>query len=771
MLSTNTTPRSDTTGQPPASKRIKLLHLETTSIASSLPQSQSNKSQLNPNPVSKPTKTNVQEQQQGPVATSAVASVNPPLKSSPAAAASGGTSPSKPSSSSDSKAKSAIGIPMRWLKPAVRAPTKKSASHSQGAASSVGVKKMVHKKESSTSAVGPIVKKEALKPTTSTSTTRPASPPLLATTNRAVTDSEGGSTVSNTRDLLAMLKEKKPEPQRTRIPAAIVTTKASKAPKLKKKKNPSYDSELVAVATMSTPDLTADDSLTDSSTPVERGVPATSRGSSSSSRVPLVIVQKEHYADEKADYDMSIDSPGVFERTEASQKVWAGNDNDDDDDCTSSGSDGDSDTDDEEIMNWAATMFGTAKKLAKTTTTTTETVQVEKVMSPPKVPTLHLRLSPEKKVVKATFRDTLVKELKVKKTEQKLSHPEAGNHRLKVRGKKKKKRKHQQASSDDYELKEPDDEAALEKARLRAEELKRKKETAKPLTAAQIRAIVAEDDAGQDAAAGGQKWVRRSVRQPSWGMLNSANMQSFVAKLRANDSEMVVLKMKKYVNDPNAPPAVLDVALDALEENSNCEALYIQVSVKIVELTLTSVPLFVVLYCRVPALLIVILICCCCPSLQNFNLGMRDDQLLHLVQILQQPTCKIWCLNVGELYNISNKSWRKFTKGLKKTKVTHMYASEHTITTEMKDEIRETIRMNRSKHDRHINPLNLDVIIQCTHCWWNPINATVLKPYIKKSGYEHILGDREAQGLRGTTTTTTDSSATGETTTLDAPAK
>lgn len=128
---------------------------------------------------------------------------------------------------------------------------------------------------------------------------------------------------------------------------------------------------------------------------------------------------------------------------------------------------------------------------------------------------------------------------------------------------------------------------------------------------------------------------------------------------------------------------------------------------------------------------------------------MKDDQVLHLIRILQQPSCKIWCLNIGETYNVSDETWEKFTKGLKRTKVTHMYASEHTITGEMKDEIRETIRRNRSKHNRHIDPSNLNVIAQCTHCWWNPINAKVLRPYIKKSGYEHMLHDKEAQGLKG----------------------
>ena len=135
--------------------------------------------------------------------------------------------------------------------------------------------------------------------------------------------------------------------------------------------------------------------------------------------------------------------------------------------------------------------------------------------------------------------------------------------------------------------------------------------------------------------------------------------------------------------------------------------------------------------------------------LQNFNEGMRDRQVLQLLKILQSPKCRIWCMNIGENYNVDMETWDKFTKGLRKTKITHMYASEHTITTEMKDEIRETIRENRTKHDLHVNPNNLDVIVQCTHCWWNPINAKVLRPYLRKRGYEHILNDKEGQGLRG----------------------
>lgn len=246
-----------------------------------------------------------------------------------------------------------------------------------------------------------------------------------------------------------------------------------------------------------------------------------------------------------------------------------------------------------------------------------------------------------------------------------------------------------------------------EKAKLEIEEERRKREEAKPLTAKELRKILQEDNF----SGGGNQnnWVRRSRRQPNKNLLNSKPVRALMDKLKYNDLDMRVLKMKKYINDPNAPCAVIDAILNAMEENTNCEALYIQ----------------------------------------NFNEGMRDQQVIHLLRILQQPSCNIWCLNIGENYNVSDSTWERFTKGLIHTKITHMYASEHTITADMKDEIRFTIRENRKKHDMHINPNNLDVIIQCTHCWWNPINAKVLRPFIKKKGYEHVLKDTEGQGLQG----------------------
>jgi hypothetical protein len=122
-----------------------------------------------------------------------------------------------------------------------------------------------------------------------------------------------------------------------------------------------------------------------------------------------------------------------------------------------------------------------------------------------------------------------------------------------------------------------DVDAATEKARIDAEEEenKRKKQEKRALTADEIRSILGEDSRACDEAT---HWVRRSVRQPSKSIVNSPQVKALFEKLRMNDTDMVVLKMKKYLNDPNTPSVALDAVLDVLEENTNCEALYIQVS-------------------------------------------------------------------------------------------------------------------------------------------------------------------------------------------------
>jgi hypothetical protein len=72
-------------------------------------------------------------------------------------------------------------------------------------------------------------------------------------------------------------------------------------------------------------------------------------------------------------------------------------------------------------------------------------------------------------------------------------------------------------------------------------------------------------------------FVRRSSRQPSKSILNSASVRDLLDKLKCNDSDMVVLKLKQYLNDPDIPSVIMDATFDALEENTNCQALYIQV--------------------------------------------------------------------------------------------------------------------------------------------------------------------------------------------------
>eukprot|EP00591_Stephanopyxis_turris_P016439 CAMPEP_0195537142 /NCGR_PEP_ID=MMETSP0794_2-20130614/47425_1 /TAXON_ID=515487 /ORGANISM="Stephanopyxis turris, Strain CCMP 815" /LENGTH=377 /DNA_ID=CAMNT_0040670789 /DNA_START=358 /DNA_END=1491 /DNA_ORIENTATION=+ len=200
-------------------------------------------------------------------------------------------------------------------------------------------------------------------------------------------------------------------------------------------------------------------------------------------------------------------------------------------------------------------------------------------------------------------------------------------------------------------------------------------------------------------------WVRRSVREPNKSIVNAPVVINLCAKLRCNDPDMVVLKMKKYIAGMDTPAAVIDKILDALSENQNCQALYIQ----------------------------------------NYNEGMRSSQLLKLLSILKLHP-NLWCLNIGETYQVSRRTWEKFTKGLKKTKVTHMYASEHVISADLKDKMRHYIRRNRKKHGLHCDVQNLEVITQCTHCWWNPINAKVLLPFIKAAGHEHLLGSALLKG-------------------------
>jgi hypothetical protein len=119
------------------------------------------------------------------------------------------------------------------------------------------------------------------------------------------------------------------------------------------------------------------------------------------------------------------------------------------------------------------------------------------------------------------------------------------------------------------------DEIMLTPELCEMERRRQKQEEARTLSIKEVNAIMKEESNNPEPPA--EHWVRRSMRQPSRGALNAPLMKRLLDKLRGNDTDMVVLKMKKYLSDPDTPSMLIDAALDALEECTNCEALYIQV--------------------------------------------------------------------------------------------------------------------------------------------------------------------------------------------------
>jgi len=377
------------------------------------------------------------------------------------------------------KEKTISGIPMRWLKPVIK-PTPKSKIVKEA----LKPLKAAQPKSAtlSTKVIPHQVKKEAC--------SAPTSPTL-----NPVTDSEGGSTTSTCRDLMAMADQSKVTP---RVPVAIVTTKAADV------ENDSRNATKPALS-------------------------------------------KCH------DDGSKDDQEGTSE------------DSSSEDDCDSS------DTDDDEVRNWASVMFGIS-----CAETSREEEMKNVVDLPSKKPTLKLRLklSAEKIALLKVQRKAFMRAKKDTALEQDTEGDCALSRiKLKARGRTKKNRKSYLeilpgATAEDREVDE-------EQRRIELEEEKRIREEAKPLTAAQIREILGDDDMQGSATS---NWVRRSVRQPSRALLNSKPLKALMAGLKNNHPDMVVLKMKKYINDPDAPACVIDAFLEALEENSNCEALYIQVS-------------------------------------------------------------------------------------------------------------------------------------------------------------------------------------------------
>jgi hypothetical protein len=181
---------------------------------------------------------------------------------------------------------------------------------------------------------------------------------------------------------------------------------------------------------------------------------------------------------------------------------------------------------------------------------------------------------------------------------------------------------------------------------------------------------------------------RRAHRNPALSMLERRDVQKMLENIRNNDPSTVVFKVKEHVfADINS--VVFDAIVDALAVNKVCQAIYIQ----------------------------------------NLSSAIFDDQVRHLIQVLKKK--KIWCVNIGENYEVSTRMWEEFCRRLPETFVTHLYVSEHVIPLTLKNLMREHIRANRKKHQLHCAYKNLDVIERCTNMWWNPINGVKeLKPYV-----------------------------------------
>lgn len=167
----------------------------------------------------------------------------------------------------------------------------------------------------------------------------------------------------------------------------------------------------------------------------------------------------------------------------------------------------------------------------------------------------------------------------------------------------------------------------------------------------------------------------RPVRNPQAAMLSRPDVIILLEKIRSDHSDTVVLKLKDHIPaDINS--LVLDEIIAALSVNKVCQALYAQ----------------------------------------NLTPAMFDPQLIALTEVLKKG--KIWCLNLGENYNVSTNGWVKFCNALPATHVTHLYVSEHTIKLALKNDMRYKIRQNRLKHNKHCSTENLAVIVRCTNMWW-----------------------------------------------------
>ena len=196
-------------------------------------------------------------------------------------------------------------------------------------------------------------------------------------------------------------------------------------------------------------------------------------------------------------------------------------------------------------------------------------------------------------------------------------------------------------------------------------------------------------------------FVRRSERNPSNSLLERKDVQILLEKIRNDHEETIILKIKDHIL-ADLTSGVVDELISALYDNNVCQALYVQ----------------------------------------NLPKAMTDIQIKALLELLKCKN-KIWCLNIGENYDVTTAGWKYFCDTLPITNITHLYVSEHTIDIKLKNKMRDNIRVNRKKHDLHNSLANIKVIEKCTNMWWNPINTIKHQLEAEKVVYESSDDEEE----------------------------
>ncbi|CAD7703590.1 unnamed protein product, partial [Ostreobium quekettii] len=171
---------------------------------------------------------------------------------------------------------------------------------------------------------------------------------------------------------------------------------------------------------------------------------------------------------------------------------------------------------------------------------------------------------------------------------------------------------------------------------------------------------------------------RRPKRVPGGDPLQNESVSRLCDLIRNNftefESQGRILRLKQYLKT-DARPSVINLVLEALKENTLVEALYIQ----------------------------------------NFELGMYDEQLELLTDVLKQR--RIWALYVGENFHTSLAAWEAFADELPRTDVAYLYVSEHHLEhTNLKTKMRDAIRANRKRAP----PRDAEVIRNIKNMWFNP---------------------------------------------------